>query len=164
MYSKGQLWTEATNACKDSTICTVTVELNLIIFFPTANLIFLQHVMQVLIMNSNIASHRVIHCMQLYWNIVWTNLAKNINRSQMWEKKLASAWKAFTKHMVHLICKESSFVLTAALRYNLMLLFGLQQCFSNSRQQPPWEMQKGPGEFSSKAAKCKLDCNYCLHL
>lgn len=45
-----------------------------------------------------------------------------------------------------------------------MLLFGLQQCFSNSRQQPPWELQKGPGEPSSRTGKCKADCNYCLEV
>lgn len=46
--------------------------------------------------------------------------------------------------MVHLICKESSSLLTAAVRYNLMLLFGLQQCFSNCGQPALLGDAKGP--------------------
>lgn len=45
-----------------------------------------------------------------------------------------------------------------------MLLFGLHQCFSNSRQQPPWELPKHPGESSSRTGKRKAGCNYCLEV
>lgn len=56
------------------------------------------------------------------------------------------------------------FAKPAAPRYYLMLLFGLQQCFSNTRQQPPQELQKGPEESSSRTGKCKAGWNYSLEV
>lgn len=66
--------------------------------------------------------------------------------------------------MVHLICKESSSPLTAALRYNLMLLFSLQQCFSNCGQPALLGDAKGPTRVLPEDSKCEAGCNYCLRL